>query len=144
MEFADKIKAANSKNSFMLHNGIRLTGMEQDYARVEADLCRENRNLYGAVHGGMFLTMADCAAGAAARTNGMRYVTVSSSFEFYRNTQDSHLIAEGRIKNRGKPSALPRWRRTTVEESFCAAALLPSSAPVNGTSFPGHDGLSLV
>ena len=102
MAFADKIKAANSKNSFMLHNGIRLTGMEQDYARVEADLCRENRNLYGAVHGGMFLTMADCAAGAAARTNGMRYVTVSSSFEFYRNTQDSHLIAEGRIKNRGK------------------------------------------
>ena len=47
-------------------------------------------------------TMADCAAGGAARTNGMRYVTVSSSFEFYRNTEDDYLIAEGRIKNRGK------------------------------------------
>ena len=41
-------------------------------------------------------------SGGAARTNGMRYVTVSSSFEFYRNTEDNHLIAEGRIKNRGK------------------------------------------
>ena len=102
MDFTDKINATNAKNSFMLHNGIRLTGRGQDYAKVEACLSRENRNLYGAVHGGMFLTMADCAAGGAARTNGMRYVTVSSSFEFYRNTEDDYLIAEGRIKNRGK------------------------------------------
>lgn len=102
MEFADKILATNTKNSFMLHNGIRLTKMEKDYAVIEAQLTRENRNLYGAVHGGMFLTMADCAAGGAARTNGMRYVTLSSSFEFYRNTDSDHLIAEGRIKHRGR------------------------------------------
>lgn len=102
MDFTDKITATNQKNSFMLHNGIQLTQMEKDYARIEADLTRENRNLYGAVHGGMFLTMADCAAGGAARTNGMRYVTVSSSFEFYRNTKSEHLIAEGRIKSRGR------------------------------------------
>lgn len=102
MDFTDKINATNSKNSFMLHNGIRLTQMEKDYARVEADLTRVNRNLYGAVHGGMFLTMGDCAAGGAARTNGMRYVTVSNSFEFFRNTKSDHLIAEGRIKSRGR------------------------------------------
>lgn len=102
MDFTDKINATNEKNSFMLHNGIRLTEMKEDYAKVEAHLNRENRNLYGAVHGGMFLTMADCAAGGAARTNGMRYVTVSSSFEFFRNTKNQHLIAEGRIKNRGR------------------------------------------
>lgn len=102
MDFTDKINATNSKNSFMLHNGIRLTQMEKDYARVEADLTRVNRNLYGAVHGGMFLTMGDCAAGGAARTNGMRYATVSNSFEFFRNTKSDHLIAEGRIKSRGR------------------------------------------
>ena len=102
MDFTDKINDTNSKNSFMLHNGIRLTQMEKDYARVEADLTRVNRNLYGAVHGGMFLTMGDCAAGGAARTNGMRYVTVSNSFEFFRNTKSDHLIAEGRIKSRGR------------------------------------------
>ncbi|MDY3015454.1 MAG: PaaI family thioesterase [Evtepia sp.] len=102
MDFTDKINATNQKNSFMLHNGIRLTEMREDYAKVEAHLTRENRNLYGAVHGGMFLTMGDCAAGGAARTNGMRYVTVSNSFEFFRNTKSQHLIAEGRIKNRGR------------------------------------------
>lgn len=85
----------------MLHNGIRLTKMERDHAVVEADLTQVNRNLYGAVHGGMFLTMADCASGGAARSNRMRYVTVSNSFEFFRNTKDDHLIAEGWVKSRG-------------------------------------------
>ena len=93
--YQNMIQATNEKNSFMLHNGIRLTKMERDHAVVEADLTRVNRNLYGAVHGGMFLTMADCASGGAARSNGMRYVTVSNSFEFFRNTKDDHLIAEG-------------------------------------------------
>lgn len=101
MDFTDKIIATNTKNSFMLHNGIKLTQMQKDHAVIEADLSRENRNLYGAVHGGMFLTMGDCAAGGAARTNGLRYVTLSNSFEFYRNTNSDHLIAEGWIKHRG-------------------------------------------
>ena len=88
--YQNMIQATNEKNSFMLHNGIRLTKMERDHAVVEADLTRVNRNLYGAVHGGMFLTMADCASGGAAR-----------SFEFFRNTKDDHLIAEGWVKSRG-------------------------------------------
>ncbi len=102
MDYQDKIEATNAKNSFMLHNGIRLTAMEEGYARVEADLTRVNRNLYNAVHGGMFLTMADCAAGGAARSNGMRYVTVSSNFEFFHNTTRDHLVAEGWVKSRGR------------------------------------------
>lgn len=31
----------------------------------------------------------------------MRYVTISNSFEFFRNTKRDHLIAEGRVKSRG-------------------------------------------
>ena len=102
MDYTKRIEETNAKNSFMRHNGILLTDMQKDYARLEAHLNRENRNLYGAVHGGMFLSMADCAAGGAARSNGMRYVTVSNSFEFFRNTDSDYLIAEGRIKHRGK------------------------------------------
>ena len=86
MDFQAMVNDTNQKNSFMLHNGIQLTKMERDHA---------------VVHGGMFLTMADCAAGGAARSNGMRYVTISNSFEFFRNTKRDHLIAEGRVKSRG-------------------------------------------
>ena len=102
MDYSAMIQTTNRSNSFMRHNGITLTAMEADYARVEAQLGRVNRNLYGAIHGGMFLTMADCASGGAARSNGMGYVTVSNSFEFFHNTDNNHLIAEGRVKNRGR------------------------------------------
>ena len=102
MDYDAMIRATNSQNHFMCRNGIRLTAMEKDYARVEAELNEVNRNLYGAVHGGMFLTMADCVCGGAARSNGMRYVTISSSFSFFRNTKSDCLVAEGRVKSRGK------------------------------------------
>ena len=98
MDYQQMIANTNRDNSFMRHNGILLTQTEKDRAVVEADLTETNRNLYGAVHGGMFLTMADCASGGAARSNGMRYVTVSNSFEFYSNSKGSHLIAEGKVK----------------------------------------------
>lgn len=101
MDYAARIHQTNEENLFMRHNGILLTDMERDYAKVEADLTKKSQNLYGLVHGGMFLTMADCAAGGAARSNGMRYVTVSNSFEFFCNTKDTHLTAEGRVKSRG-------------------------------------------
>ncbi len=101
MDFTAQMLVTNTKNKFMLHNQLKLTKMEPDYACVEVDISKHHENLYGAVHGGLFLIMADCAAGGAARTNGLQYVTVSNSFEFYRNTKNKHLIAEGRVKHRG-------------------------------------------
>ena len=96
MDFQAMVNDTNQKNSFMLHNGIQLTKMERDHAVVEADLTTWNRNLYGAVHGGMFLTMADCAAGGAARSNGMRYVTIRLPFYIARCGLRS-AVASGRI-----------------------------------------------
>ena len=57
---------------------------------------------------GMFLTMADCAAGGAARSNGMRYVTISNSFEFFSQyeTGPSHC---------GRPGEKPGTTLCVVE-----------------------------
>lgn len=102
MNYTEIIDATNAKNMFMTHNSIKLTHMEADHAVVELEIRPESRNLYGSVHGGVFLTMADCAAGSAARSRGMRYVTVSNSFEFFRNTKSDMVRAYASVKNRGK------------------------------------------
>ena len=86
MDFQAMVNDTNQKNSFMLHNGIQLTKMERDHAVVEADLTTWNRNLYGAVHGGMFLTMADCAAGGAARSAMSPSATALNSFAIRNGT----------------------------------------------------------
>lgn len=101
MDFQQKIDVTNQKNSFMSYNGIRLTHMEQDKAVVELDVSQQSLNLFGGIHGGVFLTMADCAAGGSARSGGGRFVTVSSSFEFFRNTQSGHVVATGIVRHRG-------------------------------------------
>ncbi len=101
MDFQKKIDITNEKNSFMSHNGIRLTQMELNKAVVEATVTDQSLNLFGGVHGGVFLTMADCAAGGSARSGGGRYVTVSSSFEFFQNTRSDHVTATGIVRHRG-------------------------------------------
>ena len=82
MDYQRMIVNTNRDNSFMRHNGILLTQMEKDRAVVEADLTETNRNLYGAVHGGMFLTMADCASGGAARSTECDMLRSATALNF--------------------------------------------------------------
>ncbi len=102
MDFQKEIQRTNEGNHFMLHNGIRLTRMERDHGVVELEISESSKNLFGAVHGGVFLTMADCAAGAAARSTGVPYVTLSNNFEFFRNTDSPHIRAESHVRHRGR------------------------------------------
>ena len=101
MGLQERMDQTNQKNSFMVYNFIRLTKMEVDSAVVELDVQPESKNLFGGVHGGVFLTMADCASGAAARSRGKRYVTLSNSFEFFRNTKEAHIYARSKVRYRG-------------------------------------------
>ena len=102
MDFQKRMDETNLGNHFMVHNGIRLTEMREDHAVVELETRAESQNLFGAVHGGVFLTMADCAAGAAARSRGTRHVTLSSNMQFFRNSEHSRIKATASIRNRGK------------------------------------------
>lgn len=121
MDFQQKIEVTNRKNSFMSHNGIVLTQMEADKAVVELEVTDQSRNLFGGVHGGVFLTMADCAAGGSARSGGGRFVTVSSSFEFFRNTQSQRVIATGQVRHRGRTICVSQVDVTDGEGQLLAS-----------------------
>ena len=81
----------------------------------------------------------DRAAGGAARSNGMRYVTISNSFEFFRNTKRDHLIAEGRVKAGEPHCAWQKWRFVTKQKSSCAAEPSPCSALASRIAFQQSD-----
>ena len=68
-EMLDKI---NQANAFMHHNHIRVVRQERDQAAVSLELCPDSLNPFGMRHGGAYFTMADCAGGAAARSDGRR------------------------------------------------------------------------
>ncbi len=96
------IEMTNENNHFMNHNNMKLTELEYDHAVVEHEVKEESHNLFGGIHGGVYFTLADCAAGSAARTNGTKYVTLNNSFEFFRGTKSPVIRAYAKVRQRGK------------------------------------------
>lgn len=102
MDFMKMIAKTNEMNHFMIHNHMKLTQLWEDHAVVELELREESQNLFGGVHGGVLFTMADCAAGAAARSRGKRYVTLGNSFEFFSSSENEFVRAIASVRHRGK------------------------------------------
>lgn len=95
------------KNEFMNYNHIHLKEIAPERVVTELTVVKESLNPYGIIHGGALYTMGDCAAGIAARSDGRRYVTLSSSFNFLRSGQMGDTIqAAGTIRHRGRTTCL--------------------------------------
>ena len=58
------------------------------------------------LHGGAYFTMADCAGGAAARSDGRRYVTLEGSIHFIRAANEGTVTAQARVRYRGGTTCL--------------------------------------
>lgn len=103
----DGILTLCEKNEFMNYNHIHLKEAEHDRTVMELTVVKESLNPYGIAHGGVLYTMGDCAAGLAARSDGRRYVTLSSSFNFLRSGQLGDTIqATGTIRHRGRTTCV--------------------------------------
>lgn len=101
MDYEAFVQQANAHNSFMKHLGIKMTLMREDYSELEMEILEEHYNPVRIVHGGVYFTIADCAAGVAARSLGERYVTLNSSFNFIRAVSKGKLRAIGKVLSRG-------------------------------------------
>jgi acyl-CoA thioesterase len=101
VDYQKLIAVTNQENHFMTYNNIKLAQMWEDHSVVELNVRKESKNLFGAIHGGVYVTMADCAAGAAARSRGKRYVTLNHSFEFFRTSNEEWIRAFASVRHRG-------------------------------------------
>lgn len=102
MDLNEHRERTNQENRFMVHNGMRLVVLEADRAVAELEVGPESLNLLGAVHGGVYFTMADCAAGAAARSGGCAYVTCDADIHFIRGAKSGLLQATAQVRHRGR------------------------------------------
>lgn len=96
----------NRRNPFVRYNHIEVEEVERDRTVLSLTIRPESLNLYGQLHGGAIYTMADNAAGSAARTDGRRYVTQASDMHFLSNQTDGVVRAEARVRHRGRTTAL--------------------------------------
>ena len=66
--------------------------------RLELTVEAEHTNLYGIVHGGVLMTLADTACGAACLAKNKRVVTISLGMDFMHSIPlTTKIIAIGRV-----------------------------------------------
>lgn len=99
MNSMDVYKATNH---FMTYNSIEPVSAGNDSSEVRTVLSENSLNLKGFAHGGLIMTLADCAAGLAARCDGRDYVTQNMNVNFISNIKKGILCARGTVVHRGR------------------------------------------
>lgn len=108
-------------NAFMNYNHIRVEQTGPDAAQACLDIVPESRNASGALHGGAYYTLADCACGCACRGDGRKYVTLQGGLNFLKSVSEGRVTARARLRHRGKSTCL-----AAVEITDETGALLAS------------------
>jgi acyl-CoA thioesterase len=94
------------RNSFMHYTHMEMESIEPDRAVCRMEIRPESHNPFGEVHGGAIYTLADNAAGGAVHTDGRFYVTQTSTMHFISNQSEGVLLGTGRVRHRGRSTAL--------------------------------------
>lgn len=116
------IHLINSRNEFMNHNNIKVVSVTDNYAQVELEINSKSLNPYGIVHGGAYYTMADCAAGMLARTDGRKYLTLNSSINYIKSVSSGKIKAVSNIEHRGSSTCVVSVKITNENEDLLAKA----------------------
>ncbi len=102
-ELQERLIAFYHGHPFMEYIHIESEPMEDGSVRLTLRVEEEHTNLYGIVHGGVLLTLADTAAGAACLAMNKKVVTVNLSMEFMHSVpMMKKIIAVGRVLHDGR------------------------------------------
>jgi uncharacterized protein (TIGR00369 family) len=85
--------------------GYRFTGAGEGWAEITFDATERTLSLYGIVHGGAYLFLADSAMGGALGTLAKpdeRVITAQSEFRWLRPLEGMTIRARARVLRRGR------------------------------------------
>jgi len=123
MNLEKLLEEFNSRNPYTNAIGIELTEIRPDFAagRVKYSNQVINRNLH--VHGGVYVSLADTVAGAAAHSTGAHYVTQSCSFQFYKATNQGTLSCTAQVNHRGRKTCVIATKLTHDDGTLAGEGL---------------------
>ncbi|MCI8650684.1 MAG: PaaI family thioesterase [Anaerotruncus sp.] len=108
MNFQAQMDFINTHNPYMQLSGIRVLDLGVDYAVTGLEMDAQSCNPFGSLHGGAIYTMADCASGCAARSNGAIYVTLNGSINYIRGAKEGAIRANAQVVHRGRTTCVVR------------------------------------
>jgi uncharacterized protein (TIGR00369 family) len=92
------------QSPFLQLLGVRLRALHADGITLECALTKDLRNVLGSLHGGVYATLADTAAGFAIQRElggSAAITTVEMKVNFFRPVTEGHLSARARVVRMG-------------------------------------------
>lgn len=90
-------------NPFLGLLKIRIAEVSYGRVRLDVDIAHELTNVYHVAHGGVAMTLADTAAGAACLTCNRRVVTLDCTLNYIKPIpENSRIYAVGTVVHEGK------------------------------------------
>ena len=109
MDFAEQMERVNTRNPFLVHNGIRITALSSETAEAEAGLEEFSMNMMGTPHAGLMFLLGECVCGTLLRSDGSKQVLTDSSFRFLRAAgKTDRITAKAVIIKRGRSLSVCR------------------------------------
>jgi uncharacterized protein (TIGR00369 family) len=129
---AETGRVHDPKSAFADALGMKVTRWEDGFVRLEAPIQGWYLNRSGVVHGGIASAMVDMACGfagiyAPAGTPDRHALTLSLTVQFTGQASAGHLVAEGRMKHRGRRvyfTEATLWAVATPETPTAAGEML--------------------
>ncbi|MBR3009135.1 MAG: PaaI family thioesterase [Stomatobaculum sp.] len=109
MDFAEQMERVNTRNPFLVHNGICITALSSEMAEAEAGLEEFSMNMMGTPHAGLMFLLGECTCGTLLRSDGSKQVLTDSSFRFLRAAgKTDRITAKAVIIKRGRSLSVCR------------------------------------
>lgn len=96
----------NRNNAYMLHSGITILSVAMEQAVAQAVIGPHSLNPAGGLHGGVYFTLADAAAGALCRADGRKYVTECADIRFLKGVSAGIVTGTATALHRGGRSCV--------------------------------------
>ena len=118
----DDVRQLLEKNPYGKMTGMEVEEVTEGMCRGSLALREEVSNLYGSMHGGALFTLADMCAGAAARSDGNRYVTQNASVNYIRGVMSGTAHCVANVLHRGKTMCVVECHLTDDNGKLCLSA----------------------
>ena len=116
----DVMELANRPGPFSPGLGLHVTGIGDGWAEGELTAGDGMLNPLGIVHGGVYCTLLDQVAGAAACTRGSRCRTVNCETRFLGAAQGDVLLGHAQAIRMGRTIVVMRAWVTDASGTLCA------------------------
>ena len=100
IDLTEQHRAAINRNAFANNSGVVIDIISEDFVEAHIDVTENTLNPFGTVHGGAYHTLADVAAGFAARSRGKSHVTRSSSMTYLRAVSGGRITCRAEVISR--------------------------------------------